>query len=356
MGVFLRNDNWYISFFYKGRRIKEKVGPSKSLAKKALKKRETEVAEEKFLDVRKIRRVRFSELAKDYLRLHAQGKKSFRSHYQVCLKNLEQFFANSYLHEITSKRIEDYKMEIRKSGASEATANRRLACLKNMFTKAIDWHMADDNPVRKVKLYKENNQRVHYLEDEELSRLLENCSAPLRAVIFFAINTGMRKGEIQKLKWNEINFNQGYIAITETKNGEVRYAPMNDTIREVLVSIRKHPASPYVFCSKDGEPYDFRKSFETALRKSGILDFRFHDLRHTFASHLAMKGVDLNTIRELLGHKSLDMTLRYSHLSKDHKMRAVSILDKHVPKVSPAPLLTDKAKSVESITSLELVS
>ena len=356
MGVFLRNDNWYISYFYKGRRMKEKGGPSKDLAKKALKKREVEVAEERFLDVRKIKRVRFNELSADYLRLHAQGKKSLHSHYEVCIKHLGNYFAHSYLHEITPKRIEDYKAEALKSGASFASVNRRLACLKSMFNRAIDWHMAEENPVRKVKLFKENNQRVRYLEQGELAKLLEHSSLRLRAVILFAVNTGMRKGEIQRLRWSEINFNQGYLTAIETKNGETRYVPINDTVKEVLLSIRKNPDSPYVFCAKDGESYDFRKSFETALGKSGIIDFRFHDLRHTFASHLAMKGVDLNTIRELLGHKSLDMTLRYSHLSKDHKMRAVSILDKHVPKVSPALLLTDEAKSVESVSSLEFVS
>ncbi len=92
------------------------------------------------------------------------------------------------------------------------------------------------------------------------------------------------------------------------------------------MAIQRNPKSPYVFCKKDGETYSFRKTFETALKKSGILDASFHTLRHTFASHLAMSGVDLNTIRELMRHKSLDMTQRYAHLSKDHKARAVCVL------------------------------
>ena len=106
---------------------------------------------------------------------------------------------------------------------------------------------------------------------------------------------------------------------------------MNETVQKTIIGVLKNPESQYVFCNKDGEPYgNVRKSFFTALNKAGIINFRFHDLRHTFASQLVMSGVDLNTVRELLGHKSLEMTLRYSHLSPDHKKRAVDILGKRM--------------------------
>ena len=106
---------------------------------------------------------------------------------------------------------------------------------------------------------------------------------------------------------------------------------MNEIVRKILMRRLKNPNSPYVFCDKNGRPFaNIRKSFFTALKKSGILNFRFHDLRHTFASHLVMSGVDLNTVRELMGHKSTEMTLRYAHLSPDHKRRAVDILNKHL--------------------------
>ena len=97
---------------------------------------------------------------------------------------------------------------------------------------------------------------------------------------------------------------------------------------ETLKSIRRNDVSPYVFCDKDGKPYyRFEKAFANALRKAEIRDFRFHDLRHTFASNLVMEGIDLATVRELLGHKSIEMTLRYSHLSPDHRSRAVKVMD-----------------------------
>jgi integrase len=148
------------------------------------------------------------------------------------------------------------------------------------------------------------------------------------SIVIAAVCTGLRKGEIVHIKWNDIDFANRIIFIANTKNGEKREVPVNDFLTATLKSITKHESSPYVFCDTEGKPYyDFRKSFATALQKAEIKDFRFHDLRHTFASNLVMGGVDLATVRELLGHKSIEMTLRYSHLSQDHKSRAVKIMD-----------------------------
>jgi len=222
-------------------------------------------------------------------------------------------------------KVETYKSE-RAEQVAPGTVNRELALLKCMFNRAIEWGKADSNPVKKVKLFKENNKRDRYLPCEEISTLISHSSPRLRGVVLFAINTGIRKGEIQNLLWQVIHFEQGYINIRDSKSGEGRKVPMNQTVRGVLISIPKHSQSQFVFCGEDGLPYNFRKSFETATLRAKITNFRFHDLRHTFASHLVMSGVDLNTVRELLGHKTLDMTLRYSHLSPDHKGRAVELL------------------------------
>jgi len=149
--------------------------------------------------------------------------------------------------------------------------------------------------------------------------------------LILALNTGMRKGEILNLKWHDLDFKNNIIYIRQSKSGEKREVPMNMLVRRTLIAVRKHSESPFVFCNTNGENYaNVRKSFFTACKKSDILKFRFHDLRHTFASHLVMGGVDLNTVRELLGHKSLEMTLRYSHLSPDHKQRAVSTLSRQM--------------------------
>jgi integrase len=176
-------------------------------------------------------------------------------------------------------------------------------------------------------MFKEKAIHLRYLEKEEIRRLVENCNPALKSAVILAVNTGMRHGEIFNLKWHDIDFKRDVICLLETKSGQKREVPMNELVKNELIKVRKHPKSPYVFCHHDGQKVkDVRKSFWTALKKSGIKDFRFHDLRHTAASQLVMAGVDLNTVREILGHKTIEMTLRYAHLSPNHKKRAVDIL------------------------------
>ena len=122
-----------------------------------------------------------------------------------------------------------------------------------------------------------------------------------------------------------------FLYLLETKSDQKREVPMNEAVKAELFKVRRNPKSPYIFCYKNGERIkDIRKSFWTALKKSGIKDFRFHDLRHSAASHLVMAGIDLNTVREILGHKTIEMTLRYAHLSPNHKKRAVDVLGESI--------------------------
>ena len=187
----------------------------------------------------------------------------------------------------------------------------------------------------------------------------------LKPIVITALNTGMRRGEILGLKWDEhIDLRHGFILLNRTKNGERREIPINDTLRTVLRGLTRRLDVPYVFQLKDKRvpDQDLKRSFKSALKKvetqkcpdcnyqktrlqtkedaekcphcnvkmvviKGINDFHFHDLRHTFASHLVMAGVDITTVSRLLGHKSLTMTLRYSHLAPSHMQKAVDILD-----------------------------
>jgi len=342
MGKYKKGGNWYIDFYVHGKRKREKIGPSKVLAETVLAKRKVEIAENRFLDIRKGLKVKFEELAAMYLELHAKpNKKSWHSD-EDTTKLLKKYFGGRYLAEITPLSVEKFKME-RAKKVSPATVNRALACLKCMFNKAIQWGKADMNPVRQVKLFKEDNKRIRYLEKEEIAKLLARCRGYLKAVVILALNTGMRKGEILNLKWHDCDFRHNIIYLYNTKNGEKREIPMNEQARVALIKVRKHPESAYIFCNKRGDPIkDIKKSFFTALDKAGIIQFHFHDLRHTFASHLVMSGVDLNTVRELMGHKSLEMTLRYSHLSPDHKQRAVDILGQRMDTIWTPEAIKEK--------------
>lgn len=352
MGLYLKGENWYIDYYANGRRKREKVGPSRKLAETVLRKRKVEIAEGKFLDIRKEDKLKFDEIAAMYLELHARpNKKSWHSD-EDTIKLLKKYFGGRYLPEITPLLVDKFKME-RAKDVSPATVNRALACLKCMFNKAIQWGKVSDNPVRQVKLFREDNKRIRYLEKEEIIKLLSKCSGHLKAIVITALNTGMRKGEILNLKWRDCDFRHNVIYLYNTKNGEKRDVPMNEQVRTTLIKVKKHPESAFIFCNKAGKPYgDIKKSFLTALSKAGIIDFHFHDLRHTFASHLVMSGVDLNTVRELMGHKSLEMTLRYSHLSPNHKQRAVDILGQRMDTIwTPKPIAQKTPEKPISVTT-----
>jgi integrase len=339
MGKYLRGKVWYIDYHGNGRRVREKVGPSAKLADIVLQKRKVQIAEGRLLDKKKDYKVKFEEFADEYLEVHCKSNnKTWSTSDQLNLAGLKKYFAGRYLHEISPEDIERYRTE-RIKKVTKSTVNRILNCLSSMYNRAIEWGKAEYNPMSKVKLYKVPQKRIRYLEREEIDKLLSvidqltltnnhNQYSHLKPIVIVALHTGMRKSEILGLKWHDIDIKRNIIHLHDTKNGEKREVSMNETVQKTIIGVLKNPESQYVFCNSKNKPYgNVRRSFNTACEKAEIVDFRFHDLRHTFASQSVMSGVDLNTVRELLGHKSLQMTLRYSHLSPDHKKRAVDVLD-----------------------------
>lgn len=253
MGLFLKKGNWFIDYYAYGKRRREKIGTSKGLALNVLRKRKLEIAEGKFLDIRKEQKIRFEDFADEYLRVHSASHKSLRGDVDN-IKTLKRFFSGKYLYEINSMDVERFKSE-RAKEVTHATVNRALAVLKSMFNRAIEWKKASDNPCKTVKLFKENNQRLRYLEKEEILKLLKYCRGHLRPIVVVALNTGMRKGEILSLKWTDCDFRRSVIRLTKTKNSEIRTIPMNAKVKTALIRVRKHQSSPYVFCKADGTPY-----------------------------------------------------------------------------------------------------
>jgi integrase len=200
-----------------------------------------------------------------------------------------------------------------------------------MFYKAVEWEKALDNPVKNTRVLRVNNRRLRYLSLEEMARLLDVSDAILRPLVITALHSGLRRGELFSLTWQDIDMKARIIRVLQTKNGERRDIPMTATLWETLQRVPRRLSSEYVFPGKTGSGLvDIRKRFNTALRKVGIEGVVFHDLRHTFASHLVMSGVDLMTVKELLGHKRIEMTLRYAHLAPDHKRAAINRLDTYI--------------------------
>jgi integrase len=182
--------------------------------------------------------------------------------------------------------------------------------------------------------FTENSYRLRYLMPEEVDVLLEKCPPHLAPMVKLALNTGLRRGELLSLQWDQVV--NGFIYLWDkTKTATPRQIPLNEAALEVLEKQRRlnHLKSPYVFCDKHGKPWkDNKEGFANACRRAGIFNFRFHDLRHTFASHLAMNGESLRTIAELLGHKTFQMVMRYAHLSPGHLHKAVQGLSLGSPK------------------------
>lgn len=315
MGVFKRGDNWYISFWFKGKRIKESIGPSRKVAEAVIAKRKGEMAENKYLDKRKeLPPIKFHDFAVEFLKwTKVNHKPASRTRELSNMRTLEKTFGGKNIHEITAWSIEQYKVK-RKAEVKASSVNREIAMLKSMLNKAVEWGKLKEAPKR-VKLLKGVESRLRYLMPDEVQRLISNCSDHLKPIVIVAIHTGMRKGEFLSLRWNQIDFEKGIITLSDTKNDQRRYVPMDETVKSTLLEIERK--SDYVFRGKkEGKPLGWIElSFHNALEKSGIEDFRIHDMRHTFASNLVMAGVDLMTVKELLGHKSIEMTMRYAHLA-----------------------------------------
>ena len=338
-GVYKRGNIWWIR--YAGpdgyMRFESTGGASHREAQVILMQRKQEVLEGK--DPKRARKIKgnmlFRDLAVEYQEW-ASFQKSIKNKIYL-IKNLVGSFGNVPIGQFTTMLVEQYQTKRLRSGRKPATANRDIATLSHMFTKAVDWEMVNETTlknIRKVKLLPEENQRLRYLETEEYMTLIDCCAAHLKPIVITALNTGMRKSEILKLKWNNVDLKNGFILLDKTKSGKRREIPINDTLRKTLGGIIRRIDVRYVFYDpKTGKHYkNVQKSFESACRRAGINDFRFHDLRHTFASQLAMSGVDMLCLKEILGHASMKMTLRYAHLAPGHKVQAVKLLDERQKK------------------------
>jgi integrase len=338
MGVFRRryldgrlSEDWYIDYRINGKRYKRRIGPNKKLAEQVLMDIEVKKAKGEHLGIHDEKMIKFADFAEEYLRF-ARGTKA-PSTYAGNVREMQRLLRSfeGYLSKLTTAQIEKYKIT-RGEGVKPATVNRELALLKHMITKAVEWGYLKNSPAKPVKLLKEPPGRLRYLEADEIERVLDGCNDDPRVlylgpIVLMALHTGMRLGEIVGLRWDDIDLKQRLITITKTKNNQRKTIPINDVLYEELSRVPRHVTSAYVFCHPDGARIlRVDRSFHSALKRAGVDEFRFHDLRHTFASHLAMRGVPLETIGTLLGHKDPKMTKRYAHLSPASLKAAVTTL------------------------------
>lgn len=269
----------------------------------------------------------FSQIyLKDYIML---TRRNFQSDVYR-LKKLTDCFQDTKLRAITPLMVERFRASRLKAGNTKSTTNRYLALLKRMFNIAVEEGYLEENPVKKVKLYSEkDNLKERILTEQEERKLMEASSKHLKSILIVALNTGMRLGEILSLQWSQIDFNTRRISVENTKSGKTRFAEVNTPLLGELLELRSRDSrGPYLFFNpKTGKPLSTVKTaFKASCRRAGIEGLRFHDLRHTFATRLVKKGIDLITVKALLGHSTVKITERYTHSDQERKRKAVELL------------------------------
>jgi integrase len=267
--------------------------------------------------------VTLEEFSVRYLEHAKAHKRSWKTDEHL-LKPLLKVFGAQRLSAISVGSLEQYQVR-RRAEVSPRTVNMELSLLRHVFNLAIAWDKAEKNPVLEVEMFREAKRPMRILAREEERKLLVASPPHLRALILFALYTGMRRGEILGLRWDAIDATIQTITVGETKTGRIRHIPINFVAAAVLERCRADKGH-FVF-TWQGKPFSrFDKTWHKAIVAAKIPPIRFHDLRHTFATRLVLAGIDLVTVKELLGHQSIQMTLRYSHPAPENHRQAVDRL------------------------------
>jgi len=298
--------------------------------------------------------VTLAQAVERYLQFKADhGKRSVANDRHIFDKQLLPMFGSGLLiKQLSAEKIAMYE-ERRITEVSAWTVRNELTVLRHLLRLCHrKWGYLDRVP--EIELPQAPRGRTRFLTEDEITRLLTACAKSknqhLTAIVTLAINTGMRKGEIMGLTWERVDLAKylGFnarITLYDTKNGEPRGVPLNKAAVGTLSTLEPDSAKceGEVFKRKNGKDWgQMRTAFEKAVERAGLLNFRFHDLRHTAASHLAMRGRPLKEIQEVLGHKSFSMTLRYAHLSPMHLRTAVEALEGLTPSIDNAEEMTHK--------------
>ncbi len=294
---------------------------------------ESAIEEGRHFKTSKLKKYTLGELIDKYIKEILPLKKNITVNQRCYLKWWKDRIGYYVVAEVSASLIKEYTNKLvgeknqygREKGAS--TANRYTTALGRLFTIAVNegWSGLENNPVRKIEKLPEPRGRVRFLSEDERVKLLEVCKKSenpyLYIITILALSNGARKNEILNLQWKDLDLKRGTIILHETKNDERRCLPIKGYVHSLLEQHSKirNLQCNYVFSNENKcQPIDIRTAWENALKKSKIEDFRFHDLRHSAASYLAMNGASLVEIAEVLGYKTLQMVKRYAHLSEAH--------------------------------------
>jgi len=311
----------------------------KTDAKEWARQTESDIKAGRYFRTNESKRHTVAQLIDHYLRVAMPRKRPSSQRSQIAQLNWwKKRLGHLLLADLTPAAIAEARDELAHSTArnrkelSPATVVRYLAALGPVLTMAVkELGWLDDTPMRKVTRPRETRGVIRFLSDDERTRLLEACKQSrdpyLYPIVVLALSTGMRRSEIMNLTWDRVDLAREIVVLGagDTKNAEIRVVPVKGHAREVLGELRRGGASDSAFVfpapangTKGPKPIDIESAWRAALKRAEVKDFRFHDLRHSAASYLAMNGESPLVIAAVLGHKTLQMVKRYAHLSEAH--------------------------------------
>ena len=359
MGLYRQKGSsfWNYRFTLSGKRI---FGSTKQRHRK-LAEKIFEHERSEYVMGKKIGRVEpvvLGDLVDEYLDFSKLHNRSHKDNVSLSKKVLAFFKRDSLAGDVTPEQIEKYQafrkgMKVyerkdTKRFVSGSKINREISFLRAVFSRGIKNGKVSQNPVSKVRFFRETDRaRTRYLTFDEAERLLKLCPPDLRRVVLVALRTGMRQSEILHLRWRDVDTTTNQFVIRRSKSGKPRFIPIHPDLEEMLKNIPKSPE--FIFSNRRGGHGiwngTLRTAWDTALDLAEIRDFRFHDLRHTAASHLVLKGASLQVVAEILGHADLRMTQRYAHLSPEFKATAIALLPRSSVINEPIGMASVGAKS-----------
>jgi integrase len=348
MGVFKRKtkdgvegETWYVDYYDPGgKRIIKAVGPTKKEAEAYLGKIKASIREGRFFDIKKGNRVTFNELLDAYIE-KVKDTKFYHSTIKFFIPAMRKYFGDKIISEINYKLLEDFR-DLRKktpihhgTERSDRTVNLELSIIRQAFRKGIKWGMAEGNPFEYADglFFKLNNRRERALTEEEVKNLIDACPKYLKPIVITAVLTGLRKSDILKLMWKDVDIERGLIRTVEAKTGKTRNIILNQDMITLLRGLSI--GGEYVFPNRNGKAFaDIRKPFEKALKKAGIKQGKnrkekivFHSLRHTCISLLTEKGADTTAVKNYVAHADEKMTAHYTHLSEEYARKTSELLN-----------------------------
>jgi len=334
-GLYRRGEIWWMRFVYQGKLIRRSTETSnEKLAEDIYCKVRTQIIEGKWFEVDPAKEHTFLDLAEKYENTEWKKTKGWRVA-QSYLNQLKNFFGAFVLADVTSSIIDDFRQARKEKGVKGATINRQLTILKRMFNLAKKrWGWIKEIPLIEMEQHADV-KRTRHLSFDEYHTLLTFCEDWLKEIVTVSAWTGLRQGNVLKLKREQVNLFSKSISIKgeEMKNGKDLIIPISAPAYEVFKRKTKvtHLNNPYIFYDVEGNVYNKMKvnrAFKRALKGAGIEDFRFNDLRHCFASWSRQAGVSLDTLADMMGHTDSRMTRRYAHITYGHLTNATSLLEK----------------------------